>query len=90
MIEAVKARYRRWLWKRRDEADSLILTALLRHPDQSGWPLMQATGLGSGRLYVALARLEKSRLVESRWTDCPCPRRRLYRLSYSYRQTSQR
>jgi DNA-binding PadR family transcriptional regulator len=41
------------------------LTAGARH----GFDVINATGLPSGTVYPALARLEHERLVESRWED---------------------
>jgi DNA-binding PadR family transcriptional regulator len=73
-------------WRARRErrhwiAEALITTALREEPDSSGYPLMRRTGLSSGRLYVALARLEAAGRITARWADGPYPRRRLYRLA---------
>lgn len=57
-----------------------------------GWTrtldLLGTTGLSAGRAYVALHRLERAGLIESRWDDGTvgehvkgtAPRRRVYRL----------
>lgn len=77
----------RW-WKRRQDrrrwvAETLITAALRERPDQSGYPLARRTGLGSGRLYTALARMETDGRITGRWapTIGPDPRRRTYRLT---------
>lgn len=53
--------------------------ASLRH----GYELVKRTGLPSGTLYPILLRLERERLIASRWDESEKrgPRRRLYRLA---------
>jgi DNA-binding transcriptional regulator PaaX len=73
-------------WRSRRELRSarheyLAIGALYANGELAGWPLIRATGLGSGALYVALIRLERDGVVASRWLDGPQPRRRVYRLT---------
>lgn len=65
--------------KRRTD-EGRIVAALREAGEMSGFPLIEATGLGSGRLYITLARMENGGRGVSRWADGPYPRRRLYRL----------
>ena len=52
-----------------------------------GFDIMEATGLPSGTVYPALRRLERERMLESRWEDAEAahldqrPARRYYELS---------
>lgn len=68
---------------RRRVEESLVAAALRERPDLSAYPLAQRTGIGSGQIYVVLARMEGDGRVVSRWADGPEPRRRLYRLADS-------
>lgn len=61
--------------------EALVAAALREQPDLSGYPLAKRTGIGTGQIYVVLARMESDGRVTSRWADGPPPRRRLYRLS---------
>jgi PadR family transcriptional regulator PadR len=65
-----------------------VLRALLEDPaaEHYGLAVGKAAGLTGGSLYPLLMRLEKARLVVSRWEDADPseagrPRRRLYRLT---------
>jgi DNA-binding PadR family transcriptional regulator len=71
------------LQRRRRQAELLVIGALaeIQPGTLSGYPLMKATGLSSGRLYEALTRLEGAGRITSQWADMPYPRRRLYRLA---------
>jgi DNA-binding PadR family transcriptional regulator len=40
-----------------------------------------ATGLSSGRLYPALARLESTGQITGEWEAGPYPRRRIYKIA---------
>lgn len=70
----------RYLQRRRQQADLIIIGALT-DGELPGHPLMQRTGLGPGRLYDALRRLEDAGRITSDWADGPRPRRRVYRLA---------
>lgn len=72
-----------WRWQRRRErrVELLVIGALSRHGDLSGCAITLLTGIGSGRIYPALFRLERSREVCSYWEIMPSPRRRHYRLA---------
>jgi DNA-binding PadR family transcriptional regulator len=69
--------------KRREQARQLILEALRDGSELPGWDLVKKTKLSTGRLYPALAELEQTEQVTSRWGDenGPKPRRRYYRLA---------
>ena len=69
--------------RRSDEAAVLRAIQMLRPSHASGWPIWRLAGIGLGRTYGALARLEASGRVESEWADGPHPRRRLYRVASS-------
>ena len=65
-----------------------LIGAMLRQPNASwyGLELSDATGLKSGTIYPALARLERVGWLESTWEEVDPreegrPRRRLYRLT---------
>ncbi len=65
-----------------------VLGAMLEEPQASyyGLELADVAGVSSGTVYPMLARLERSRLLESSWeqrrpADAGRPRRRLYRLT---------
>lgn len=70
--------------KRRQRQDrvlgALALSARRGTPELAGWPLMQATGLGSGQLYPVLEELLQAGEITRRWADEQHPRRRFYRL----------
>lgn len=70
----------RYFQRRRQQAELLVIGALT-DGEAPGFTLMRRTGLGPGRLYVALARLEGTGRIASDWADGPHPRRRLYRLT---------
>lgn len=69
--------------RRRRQAQLAILGALIGSGDLSTFQVVQATGLGPGRVHVALAALESAGRIRSRWADEPQPRRRLYRIAYA-------
>lgn len=79
MSPAAWIRHRSAARRQRDEA--VVAGVLLRQGAMSAWPLTQATGLRTMRVYAALARLERDGTVVSDWEDGPYPRRRLYRLA---------
>lgn len=70
----------RYLQRRRQQAE-LIVVGALTDGELSGYPLMKRTGLGPGRLYDALARLEDAGRITAAWAEGPRPRRRVYRLA---------
>ena len=51
------------------------------HITRMGWELVNLTGLRSGRLYPALARLERDGWLRSGWRPGRYPRRRYYELN---------
>jgi PadR family transcriptional regulator PadR len=66
----------------------LLLRALLEEPtaERYGLELCELAGLPSGTIHPILARLERERILESRWEDVDPhetgrPRRRYYRLT---------
>lgn len=65
-----------------DNAELAIILALrgAKKDGLSGAELSKATGMTSGRLYPALARMEADGRLKSAWVDGPYPRRRLYHL----------
>lgn len=74
----------RWAWQAwRAVQRERLITALRIHGEESGYPLARCAGVGVGRVYALLARLENEGVVTSRWQDGPAPRRRLYRLAGS-------
>lgn len=83
MVTALGRWWRARQDRRRWVAETLITAALREQPDQSGYPLTRRTGLPSGRLYTALARMEDDGRVTASWvpTIGPYPRRRAYRLT---------
>jgi hypothetical protein len=79
--------FRQWLTARHLLDEEAVLTAIgmLRPSQAFGFPIIRLTGLGPGRTYAALARLERVSRVASDWeTPGPArdasPRRRLYRI----------
>ena len=71
---------------------SLSGTAILQavaHNYHYGFDIMDVTGLPSGTVYPALRRLEKAKLIESKWEDEAAahkeqrPARRYYKLTAS-------
>ena len=64
---------------RRDNADRRVLEAI-RQGAGCGFGICEATGLGPGRVYPALERLESAGRIRGRWEEDPGdrPRRRLY------------
>lgn len=72
---------RQWLAerRRREEAAVLAAIAMLRPSWAGGSPIALLARLSVARVYVVLARLEKSGRVTSGWADGPHPRRRVYR-----------
>ena len=61
--------------------EARILAALACYTLRSGAQLMEMTGLGSHKLYPALAKLERAEVISSEWEDMPPPRRRRYKLA---------
>lgn len=68
-------------WRDRPTDAQRVLAALAEVSETSVIPLTNATGLHGGRVHVALARLERTGEVTSRWEPYTEPRRRLYRLA---------
>lgn len=73
---------RDWLARRRDDDDFRVWCALDDEPGAGGWDIRKRTGMRTGRVYPALARLEARGWITSFW-ELPeppdRPRRRLYR-----------
>jgi PadR family transcriptional regulator len=61
-------------------------------PGLSGYPISRAAMVGSGTVYLILAKLEKQGWVDSDWDPDPPPgvpgRRRFYRLTTEGRRES--
>ena len=78
--------YPRWQWLKRrrllreQKLDRAVVAVLQQSPDSTGVDLSKATGIGPGRLYPTLFRLEKRGVITGWWEDMPYPRRRRYRL----------
>lgn len=74
-----------FVWWRRVKRRAIVPTieCELRRSERglSGAELMQATRIGSYRLYPALAAMECCGKIVSIWDDGPYPRRRRYRLA---------
>lgn len=72
-------------WERVINPEGVILRTIResRKDGLSGAELAQATGIGSSRLYPALASLERKGKLVSAWVDAPSPRRRLYHIRNS-------
>lgn len=72
---------------RRDEAAVLQAIRMLRPSQASGYPIHRLAGIGVGRVYPALARMEADGRVVSEWEQPQPflnefrPRRRLYRVT---------
>jgi len=69
---------------RLSHTSALILQSVgAAHP--YGFDVMEVTGLPSGTVYPALRRLERDRLIISRWEELPAsrqrPARRYYKLT---------
>lgn len=75
--------FRRWSADRRRADEQAVVNAIrmLRPSRASGWPISRLAGIGVGRTYPALARLEASGVLVSEWSEGPRPRRRVYRLA---------
>lgn len=67
--------------RRRWQEETLVTEGLRQIGETPVPPLADLAGVGVGRVYVVLARLEGSGRVVSRWADTAPPRRRLYRLA---------
>jgi DNA-binding PadR family transcriptional regulator len=67
---------RPWKPTRRDRRVLLVL--LTGAGNLSGYPISRAAQVGSGQVYVSLARLEREGWVDSDWGDGPPGRRRRY------------
>lgn len=71
--------------RRRQKHETLVIEALSACADMTGGEISRATGMGIGRLYPVLMRLEDLGRITSRWEsetprpDGP-PRRRFYAL----------
>lgn len=75
----------RFFERRSERRRWLIKGFLSDYPYSSGARISEATGLGSGNLYVELARMERAGDVISMWSEAAGsvpsqPRRRLYAL----------
>lgn len=57
-----------------------IIDQLSRTEPLSGAQLAKLTGLGSGRLYIALGVLEGNEKISGEWLPGSFPRRRVYRV----------
>ncbi len=68
-----------WLRRRNEDAESRVLAAI-RDGFDYGFGICRATGLGAGRVYAALWRLEQRGAITSGWEPDPGdrPPRRLY------------
>jgi hypothetical protein len=69
--------------QRRQQAQLIVIGALLGQGELTTTQLTQRTGLSYGRLHLALFGLESVGRVSSRWRDEPYPRRRLYRYAFA-------
>jgi hypothetical protein len=69
--------------RRRQQAQLIVIGALIGQGELTTTQLTQRTGLSLFRLHVALAGLEGAGRVTSRWQDGPYPRRRLYRYAFA-------
>lgn len=56
-----------FLRRRRDQNERAIVDALALHGEMSGFMLRERLGIWPGTLYPALARLEESGRLVSRW-----------------------
>jgi hypothetical protein len=89
MIRRPNLLTRLWRWLtgpgpilRSDPLESRIIRALAANPDLSGADLSIVLHVSSGRLYPALAGLEQSGRITSKWQLCgKTSRRRIYRLA---------
>lgn len=63
ILDGLRARRRR-----REQRDDITVLACLMHGDQHFTDIFKRTGLGSGRVYPALARLESAGLAASGWS----------------------
>ncbi len=73
---------RRALQSRRQRHMDLLLAILAaREEGRFGADMWRLSGIPSGAMYVALARLEREGLVVSSWAEWTSPRRRLYRIT---------
>jgi hypothetical protein len=54
--------------RQREQRDDITVLACLMLGDQHFTEIFKRTGLGSGRVYPALARLESAGLVASAWS----------------------
>ena len=71
--------------RRKQGHETLVINALASCADMTGGEISRAVGLGIGRLYPVLMRLEEHGRITSRWeTETPRPegppRRRFYAL----------
>lgn len=76
-----RLKHRRQL--RRIFDDAAVVKALSALREVPACLLIELTGLRAGRIHAALERLEAAGHTESRWTEPPYPRRRLYRLAFT-------
>jgi Transcriptional regulator PadR-like family len=77
------SRARRWVARRRLQAQQQIVWAMRDYDWHYGLDVMRTTGLRSGRFYPNLDRLMDLGHVEAKWADLEPGRkhrRRLYRL----------
>ncbi len=65
----------------RDGVRLLRLLELCAGRPVYGLTLMDVTGMGPGRFYPAIRRLERCGLVVGSWQPGPVPRRRMYELA---------
>lgn len=70
-------------WKPNRKDRRVLLALLTDAPNLSGYPLSKVAQVGSGAVYISLARLERQGWVTSDWEtrSDELPRRRLYRLT---------
>lgn len=75
-------RLQKWFAARDRAEEQAVIKAIgmLRPSQASGYPISRLANMGSGKVYVVLARLEASGRVRSEWVDGPRPRRRVYRV----------
>jgi DNA-binding MarR family transcriptional regulator len=72
---------RRWLRRRRERREMLVLYVLGALPWITGADIADHTGLSSGALYPVLFGLEGAKRIQSRWLPGDYPRGRAYALA---------
>lgn len=75
-------------WKPNRRERRILLVLMSGAGGLSGYPIARAAQVGSGYVYVALARLQHHGWVTSEWADGPELRRRFYRLTLDGRRNA--